>query len=120
MIEGKHLLFLVQVLLAVATPVRVSYAQSSLQQPASVRLLDVMKVSVDGDPKAWISDVAVPPQPPTFTCDILVAGGGTGGVAAVLTAARAGRTVCLTEETDWLGGQFTAQGVTAFDDHRFH
>ena len=119
MLEGKHLQFLTQGLLAVVILVRVSQAQPSPQQPASVRLLDVMRVSVDGDPKACISHVTVPSQPPTFTCDILVAGGGTGGVAAALTAARAGRTVCLTEETDWLGGQFTAQGVAAFDDHRF-
>ena len=34
-------------------------------------------------------------------------------------AARAGRSVLLTEETDWLGGQMTAQGVSALDEHRF-
>lgn len=44
-------------------------------------------------------------------CDILVAGGGTGGVAAALAAAEAGRSVILTEETDWLGGQLTSQAV---------
>lgn len=51
-------------------------------------------------------------------CDILVAGGGTGGVAAALGAAALGRTVVLTEETDWLGGQFTAQAVPP-DEHRW-
>jgi hypothetical protein len=44
-------------------------------------------------------------------------GGGTGGIAAVLAAARGGRTVCLLEETDWIGGQLTAQGVSALDEH---
>ena len=44
-------------------------------------------------------------------CDILVAGGGTGGVAAALAAAEAGCRVILTEETDWLGGQLTSQAV---------
>jgi hypothetical protein len=44
-------------------------------------------------------------------CDILVAGGGTGGVAAALAAAEAGCQVILTEETDWLGGQLTSQAV---------
>jgi len=43
--------------------------------------------------------------------EILVAGGGVGGVAAALAAASAGHHVVLTEETDWLGGQFTAQAV---------
>lgn len=50
-------------------------------------------------------------------CDIAVIGGGLGGVAAALAAARAGYRVCLTEETAWLGGQCTAQGVPALDEH---
>ena len=49
-------------------------------------------------------------------CEVVV-GGGTGGVAAALAAARRGRRVCLIEETDWLGGQLTAQGVSALDEH---
>jgi FAD-dependent oxidoreductase family protein len=40
-----------------------------------------------------------------------------GGCAAALTACRAGRSVVLTEETDWLGGQMTSQGVSALDEH---
>ena len=51
------------------------------------------------------------------TCEILVAGGSTGGVAAALAAARRGRSVALIEETDWLGGQMTSQGVSALDEH---
>ena len=43
--------------------------------------------------------------------DILIVGGGLGGVAAALAALRLGRRVILTEETDWIGGQLTAQGV---------
>ncbi|HEV7980912.1 FAD-dependent oxidoreductase [Amycolatopsis sp.] len=43
--------------------------------------------------------------------EILVVGGGLGGVAAALAAARAGHRVVLTEETDWIGGQSTAQAV---------
>jgi len=42
---------------------------------------------------------------------ILVVGGGTGGVAAALGALRLGARVILTEETDWIGGQLTAQAV---------
>ncbi|MEV7225806.1 MULTISPECIES: FAD-dependent oxidoreductase [Polymorphospora] len=48
--------------------------------------------------------------------DLLVVGGGLGGVAAALTAARLGLRVVLTEETDWLGGQLTAQAVPS-DEH---
>ena len=48
--------------------------------------------------------------------DIVIIGGGLGGVAAALAALEAGRTVTLTEETDWLGGQLTAQ-ATPPDEH---
>lgn len=47
---------------------------------------------------------------------IAVIGGGLGGVAAALSALRMGKQVILTEETDWLGGQMTAQGVPP-DEH---
>ncbi|NIK54706.1 FAD-dependent oxidoreductase [Kribbella shirazensis] len=43
--------------------------------------------------------------------DLVIVGGGLGGVAAALTAARLGRTVIMTEASDWLGGQLTTQGV---------
>jgi hypothetical protein len=49
-------------------------------------------------------------------CPVLVVGGGLGGIAAALTAARLGHRVVLTEETDWLGGQLTAQAVPP-DEH---
>ncbi|WP_447925705.1 FAD-dependent oxidoreductase [Georgenia muralis] len=47
---------------------------------------------------------------------VLVVGGGLGGVAAALAAARHGASVILTEEFDWLGGQLTSQGVP-LDEH---
>ncbi|MEV4539046.1 FAD-dependent oxidoreductase [Asanoa sp. NPDC049518] len=43
--------------------------------------------------------------------EVLVVGGGVGGVAAALAASRLGRKVILTESTDWLGGQLTGQAV---------
>jgi hypothetical protein len=52
-----------------------------------------------------------------YTYDIAIIGGGMGGVAAALAAAQAGYKVVLTETTDWLGGQMTSQGVSAFDEH---
>ncbi|QBJ16389.1 FAD-dependent oxidoreductase [Agrobacterium sp. 33MFTa1.1] len=48
--------------------------------------------------------------------DILVVGGGLGGVAAALAAARAGKRVIMTEEYDWIGGQLTSQAVPS-DEH---
>jgi hypothetical protein len=48
--------------------------------------------------------------------EILIVGGGVGGAAAALAACDAGRRVILAEETDWLGGQFTAQ-ATPPDEH---
>jgi hypothetical protein len=50
------------------------------------------------------------------TCDVLIVGGGLGGVAAALGAARRGLRVLVTEETDWIGGQLTSQGVPP-DEH---
>jgi hypothetical protein len=48
--------------------------------------------------------------------EILIVGGGLGGVSAALAATRLGRKVVLVEELDWLGGQLTAQGVP-LDEH---
>lgn len=48
--------------------------------------------------------------------DVLVVGGGVGGCAAALALAKAGYRVLLTEETDWIGGQLTAQAVPP-DEH---
>jgi len=48
--------------------------------------------------------------------DVVVIGGGTGGCAAALAVARNGLRVILTEETDWIGGQLTAQAVPP-DEH---
>jgi hypothetical protein len=51
-----------------------------------------------------------------LSCDVAIVGGGFGGVAAALAAARNGHRVILTEETDWIGGQVTSQGVPP-DEH---
>ncbi len=48
--------------------------------------------------------------------DLVIVGGGLGGCAATLAALRAGLSVVLTEETDWLGGQLTQQAVPP-DEH---
>jgi hypothetical protein len=80
-------------------------------------IVDVMRVPAAGDPAAAIVDARGARAGGDVECEILVVGGGTGGVAAALAAAAAGRRVVLVEETDWLGGQLTAQGVSALDEH---
>ncbi|WP_078900041.1 FAD-dependent oxidoreductase [Streptomyces sp. SBT349] len=52
----------------------------------------------------------------TLRTDLLVVGGGLGGVAAALTAAEHGINVIVTEQTDWLGGVLTSQAVPP-DEH---
>jgi hypothetical protein len=84
-------------------------------------VVDIQSVDLK-DPSLSIRKGAFEKPDAIITCDILVVGGGTGGVAAALAASTAdadGKTidVCLTEETDWLGGQMTAQGVSALDEN---
>ena len=61
---------------------------------------------------------AAPPRTPDKeeTCEILVVGGGLAGAATAYEGLLAGRTVCLTEITDWVGGQISAQGTSALDE----
>lgn len=53
------------------------------------------------------------------TCDVLVVGGGLGGVAAAEALARQGLSVILTEPTSKLGGQLTAQAVPVPDENSY-
>jgi hypothetical protein len=54
----------------------------------------------------------------SLATDILIVGGGVGGVAAALAVARLGGTCVLVEPTSMLGGQFTTQGVPP-DENRW-
>ena len=47
--------------------------------------------------------------------DVLVIGGGAGGTAAAIQAARMGAKVHIIEATPWLGGMLTSAGVSAID-----
>jgi hypothetical protein len=49
-------------------------------------------------------------------CEILIVGGGVAGTAAAYEGLLAGRTICMTEITDWIGGQITSQGTSALDE----
>ncbi|MEY3869565.1 MAG: hypothetical protein RLZZ338_3456 [Cyanobacteriota bacterium] len=61
---------------------------------------------------------ATPPRTPDKEeiCDILIVGGGLSGSAAAYEALLLGRTVCLTDITDWVGGQISSQGTSALDE----
>jgi len=48
--------------------------------------------------------------------DLVIIGGGLGGIAAALAALEAGRRVVLTDPTRWLGGQLTSQ-LVPLDEH---
>jgi hypothetical protein len=52
---------------------------------------------------------------PTLITDVLVVGGGTGGTAAAIQAARRGVRTILVSEFSWLGGMLTSAGVAAPD-----
>ncbi len=56
------------------------------------------------------------PVDKTIACDIFIAGGGLSGTATAYEGLLAGKRVCMTEITDWVGGQITAQGVSALDE----
>jgi FAD dependent oxidoreductase len=84
----------------------------------TVQVLDVLRVRADGDASAAVVSLRSGPGR-TFRCDVAIIGGGMGGVSAALETARAGRTVCMTEPTLWIGGQMTSEGVSAMDDNKW-
>jgi hypothetical protein len=84
---------------------------------AELACVDVQSVTI-ADPARAIKKLTAPKKlPAAIKCNVLVVGGGMGGVACAIQAAEAGLSVCLTEETDWLGGQMTSQGVSALDEN---
>lgn len=54
----------------------------------------------------------------TRATDVLIVGGGLGGVAAAQSAVALGRTVTIATEGPWLGGQLTTQAVPP-DEHQW-
>jgi len=87
--------------------------------PQPVRVVDVMRISADQPPEAGVVTLTPPPLGREVSCDVLVVGAGTGGVAAAAAAAEGGHSVCLTEENQWVGGQMTTQGVAALDENKY-
>jgi hypothetical protein len=52
-------------------------------------------------------------------CDVLIIGASLGGVAAAVRCAEMGAGVYLIDPGEWVGGQFTAQGVCKPDENRY-
>ncbi|MFQ4141439.1 FAD-dependent oxidoreductase [Chlorogloeopsis sp. ULAP02] len=88
------------------------------QYLVSFRLSSLISFTLISSFIAPHSVVAASPRTPdkTVNCDILVVGGGLSGAATAYEGLLAGRTVCLTEITDWLGGQISSQGTSALDE----
>lgn len=85
----------------------------------AVRIVDPLAVRAEGDAAQAVVSLSLPSAPARENCDVVILGGGLGGSAAALTAASQGAYVCLTEPTNWLGGQMTSQGISAFDDNEW-
>jgi hypothetical protein len=70
--------------------------------------------------RSFLATVAAPfltsAAPRELHADVAIIGAGVGGCAGALAALRNGMRVVLTEETDWIGGQLTSQGVPP-DEH---
>ena len=92
----------------------------------TTKLVDIPSLSLE-NPTAAIKEVSTQRPKKTIACDILIAGGGVGGVAAALKILELRHSpllrhspsikIVMTEESDWLGGQMTSQGVSALDEN---
>jgi hypothetical protein len=72
--------------------------------------LNTLVISTYGANLPEVRDLFAPEE------NVVVLGGGTGGFAAALAAARMGKNVVVVEQTDWVGGQLTSQAVPP-DEH---
>ncbi|HIK46301.1 MAG TPA: FAD-dependent oxidoreductase [Leptolyngbyaceae cyanobacterium M65_K2018_010] len=60
----------------------------------------------------------IPSPDQVVECELLIVGGGLAGTATAYESLLNGHTVCMTELTDWVGGQISSQGTTALDESR--
>lgn len=91
-------------------PLDVQAAQLAEDPADTIRVLDCASLRILHVPSAGAPAGSI-------DTDVAIAGGGLGGVAAALALCDAGYSVALTEETRWLGGQISAQGVSALDEN---
>lgn len=73
-------------------------------------------LSFAGDTSSEVRKSSLADGTEELTADVVIAGGGLGGFAAAMASLRNNQSVILTEETDWIGGQITQQGVPP-DEH---
>jgi hypothetical protein len=92
---------------------------AAIARGAEYTVVDVQKVPAFGNPSDAIVRAVINAPVTEVDCDVLIAGAGMGGVGAALAVARHNLTACVTEETDWVGGQATSGGVSALDENKF-
>ena len=82
-----------------------------------LRLLQLVMMPAVASPAPAAAAPVVAAPAVVVKCGIVVAGGSAASLAAAITAAATSPavTVCLTDPTDWLGGQMTASAVSAID-----
>jgi hypothetical protein len=74
-------------------------------------LLLASSVASAGEEESSAATNQIAPRAKEVATGLVIIGGGLGGCAAALAAARNGLNVIMTEETDWIGGQITQQAV---------
>jgi hypothetical protein len=101
-----------------AEPAHAAAEPAQLQSSAGFEVLDVQSLKLEDRGQSAIKKYNVH-SAKKIHCDVLIVGGGIGGIACALKLREADKRlkVCLTEETDWLGGQMTSQGVSALDEN---
>ncbi|MGF1567390.1 MAG: FAD-dependent oxidoreductase [Nodosilinea sp.] len=105
--------------LAGLTASHFSPSTTSLHEVAAVDLTPALQVSRVAQPLAFNGRPQLYPRPAAaevWECQVVVVGGSLGGVAAAAHAMASGAQTCLIEVSPWLGGQISAQGVSALDE----
>jgi hypothetical protein len=84
--------------------------------PLSLMFWQEMSVFVLADTKRSVEQIPGRSPDQKVECEMLIVGAGLAGSAAAYEGLLAGKTVCLTEITDWVGGQISSQGTSALDE----
>lgn len=99
-----------------------------VKEAKDYKLVDIQSIDIN-EPSDAIKSFTVQEPDQIVKCDVLIVGGGLGAVACALSLTRERQLdnhkgtnqrrlkVCLIEETNWLGGQATSQGVSALDEN---
>ncbi len=93
-----------------------SASRDKVKSSTHFELVDVEKLAADHYADA-VKSIDLIAKPKVQKCDLLIVGGGMGGVAAAISACAAGLNVAISEPTSWLGGQLSSQGVSALDEN---